>query len=162
MKKTVEKDKDYTLSIENEMAKIDQKDRGFYDSLTPEQRKKFSPYILLKWGASVYGSADLSSYYLMAFNQNVNKHFFDIGSKHPKLQWLSITTCSPNMGKQKHYWINATSKKANGKLEKRISEKFPEMKLDDIRLMLEINSPDDIIKWLEENGMSEKEMDKLI
>ena len=33
------------LSIQNEMNSFDLKDRSFYDSLTDEERKKFSPYL---------------------------------------------------------------------------------------------------------------------
>jgi hypothetical protein len=54
------------LNIKNEMARFDQKDRAFYDSLTEEERKKFAPFLMIRWGSSVGGNADLQSYYLMS------------------------------------------------------------------------------------------------
>ncbi len=90
------------LYIGNEMAAYDRKDREYYDKFTDEQKKQFSTYLMLRYGASVGGSQDLQAYYLMAANERVNKNFFDL-NKHPKLQWLSCTTVSPNMGKQFHY-----------------------------------------------------------
>jgi len=43
------------LSIQNEMRAFDSKDRGFYDSLTDEERKKFSTFLMMKYGANVEG-----------------------------------------------------------------------------------------------------------
>ena len=38
------------LSIGNEMRQFDLKNRKFYDELTEEERKKFSPYLMIRWG----------------------------------------------------------------------------------------------------------------
>ena len=35
------------LSIQNEMAVFDRKDREFYNSLTDEERKKFSNFLMM-------------------------------------------------------------------------------------------------------------------
>ena len=74
------------LTIGNEMRCFDQKDRDFYNSLTDEERKKFSNYLMIRWGSSVQGSKDLQEFYLISCNERLNKHFFAI-SKHPKLHW---------------------------------------------------------------------------
>ena len=47
------------LSIQNEMSEFDRKTRKFYDELTVEERKKFSNYLMIRWGSSVQGSRDL-------------------------------------------------------------------------------------------------------
>ena len=41
------------LSIGNEMRQFDLKNRKFYDELTEEERKKFSPYLMIRWGSAV-------------------------------------------------------------------------------------------------------------
>jgi hypothetical protein len=46
------------LDINVEMQALDEKNRLFYDSLSDEERKKFSTYLIFKWGANVEGSAD--------------------------------------------------------------------------------------------------------
>ena len=79
------------LNIANEMRCLDSKDRNFYDSLTIEERKKFSNFLMLRWSSSIQGSSELQEYYLIACNERLNKHFFDI-NKHPKLQWLCATS----------------------------------------------------------------------
>ena len=70
------------LSINNEMAVFDRKDRDFYNSLTDDERKKFSNYLMIRYGSSVQGSRDLQEFYLIACNERLNKHFFTI-NRHP-------------------------------------------------------------------------------
>lgn len=66
------------LDIINEMAQLDLRNRQFYDELTDEERKKFSTYLMLRWGSVVNGIPELQQYYLQAMNERVNKRFFDI------------------------------------------------------------------------------------
>jgi len=136
------------LTISNEMKCFDQKDRDFYNSLTDEERKKFSNYLMIRWGSSVQGSSDLQEFYLISCNERLNKHFFAI-SKHPKLQWLCATSVSPGMGTQRHQWISP-KKKESGKsnTKKQLAELFPNMKEDEIEVMDNINTKKDIEVYL--------------
>ena len=68
------------LYIGNEMAAFDRKDRDYYDKFTDEEKKQFSTYLMLRYGASVGGNRDLQAYYLMATNKYVNKYFFDLNT----------------------------------------------------------------------------------
>lgn len=143
------------LYIGNEMAAYDRKDRRYYDKFTDEERKQFSTYLMLRYGASVEGSADLQAYYLMATNENVNKYFFDL-NKHPKLQWLMCTTVSPNMGKQKHYWQGSKKKENNNKAVKFLTALYPELKNDEIQLLAEINDKRDLTDMARKLGWDDK------
>ena len=58
------------------MAVFDKKDREFYNNLTAEEKKKFSNFLMIRYGSSVQGSADLQHFYLVATNERLNKHFF--------------------------------------------------------------------------------------
>lgn len=143
------------LYIGNEMAAFDRKDRKYYDKFTDEERKQFSTYLMLRYGASVEGSADLQAYYLMATNENINKYFFDL-NKHPKLQWLMCTTVSPNMGKQKHYWQGSKKKENNNKAVKFLTALYPELKNDEIQLLAEINDKRDLTDMARKLGWDDK------
>ena len=57
-----------SLEIKYEMQAYDRKDRRYYDDFTDEDRKKFSTYLMLKYGANVSGGKDMQAYYLMATN----------------------------------------------------------------------------------------------
>ena len=147
------------LYIGNEMAAYDRKDRAYYDKFTDEERKKFSTYLMLRYGASVEGSADLQAYYLMATNERVNKNFFDL-NKHPKLQWLACTTVSPGMGRQKHYWQAAKKKEGNSKVHKFLEGLYPNLKQDEIDLLAEINDLAAVKKLAKELGIDDKTIKK--
>ena len=143
------------LYIGNEMAAYDRKDRAYYDKFTDEQRKSFSTYLMLKYGANVSGSADMQAYYLMATNERVNKHFFEI-NRHTKLQWLTCTTVSPQMGNQFHYWLKAKKKEGDNKSQKFLAKLFPNMKSDEINLLARINDKRDLADMARKLGYDDK------
>ena len=144
------------LSINNEMAVFDRKDRKFYDELTVDEKKKFSNFLMIRYGSSVQGSRDLQEFYLISTNERLNKRFFDI-NRHPKLQWLSATTVSPGMGPQRHQWI-APKKKEPGAsgIRKQLAELYPHLKDDELELMAQINTKKDIDAYLKASGQDVK------
>ena len=144
------------LYIGNEMAAYDRKDRAYYDKFTDEQRKSFSTYLMLKYGANVGGNADMQAYYLMATNERVNKHFFELGSKHTKLQWLTCTTVSPQMGNQFHYWLKGKKKEGDNKSQKFLAKLYPAMKSDEINLLAKINDKRDLADMARNLGLDDK------
>jgi hypothetical protein len=143
------------LYIGNEMAAFDRKDRAYYDKFSDEQRKNFSTYLMLRYGATVTGSSELQSYYLISTNERVNKHFFELG-KHPKLQWLCCTTVSPGMGKQYHQWQGSKKKESNSKVIKFLTKHFTHLKDDEIDLLAKINDKRDIADMARNLGLDDK------
>lgn len=87
------------------LAAIDRKDYDYYDTLTEEQKKKFTPFMLIKWSSAIKANSKLQSYYICASNDLANKYLFNENvMKHPKLQWLML--CTIGLGtKQYHQWI---------------------------------------------------------
>jgi hypothetical protein len=144
------------LSIGNEMAVFDRKDREFYNSLTDEERKKFSNFLMIRYGSSVTGNRDLQEFYLISCNERLNKHFFAI-NRHPKLQWLCATTVSPGLGTFRHNWIAPKKKEAgSNSIKKQLMELYPNMKDDEIELMSKINTKKDIDAYLKLSGQEVK------
>lgn len=138
------------------MRMFDRKVRTFYDDLTAEEKKKFSNYLMIRWGSAVDGSRDLQEFYVIATNERLNKHFFDLG-RHPKLQWLLATTVSPDIGTPRHPWI-APKKKEAGLSAKRkaLMEIFPHYKDDEIDVMAEITTQKEIDAYNREAGRDKK------
>ena len=137
------------------MAQFDRKSRGFYDSLTDQERKKFSNYLMLRWGSAVQGSRELQEFYVIATNERFNKHFFTVG-KHPKLQWLMATSVSPNLGPQRHQWIAAKKKDpTNNDIKKFLMERYPTMKLSDIQALSSLVTKQDIKEYQTAHGNNE-------
>jgi hypothetical protein len=140
------------LSIQNEMTEFDRKNRKFYDELTDEERKKFSNYLMIRWGSAVQGSRELQEFYLIAANERLNKRFFDI-NRHPRLQWLTATTVSPGMGTHRHQWIAPRKKEAVASgIRKQLAELYPHLKDDELNLLTKITTKKDIDAYLKELG----------
>lgn len=144
------------LSINNEMAQFDNKNRDFYNSLTDEEKKKFTTFLMIRYGSSVNGSRDLQEFYLIATNERLNKHFFAL-HKHPQLQWLMATTVSPGMGNFRHNWIAPKKKEPGGSsIKKQLAELFPNMKEDELELMAKLNTKKDLDAYLKTLGQESK------
>lgn len=144
------------LNIANEMRAFDSKDRRFYADLTDEERKKFSNYLMVRWGSSVQGSTELQQYYLMSCNENLNKHFFDL-AKHPELQWLSATTVSPGMGNFRHDWIKQKKRDStDNKTVKFLKNFYPDYSVDELELLAEINTKEDLKQLAKKHGWDDK------
>lgn len=144
------------LSIHNEMSQLDRKNREFYDSLTDEERKKFSNYLMLRWGSSVQGSRELQEFYVIATNERLNKHFFAV-NRHPKLQWLMATAVSPGMGTHRHSWIAPKKKDSNDtKTKKTLSRLYPTAKNDEIDLLSQLLDSRAVKTLLQDHGIEEK------
>jgi len=146
------------LNINNEMRQFDLKNRGFYDELTDEERKKFSNFLMLRWGSAVnHSNRDLQEYYVISTNQNMNRNFFDLG-KHPKLQWLLATCVSPNMGAHKHEWIAFKGKASKNKRANFLGTLYPTMKMSDLELMANEMTDDDVKLLLRDLGWEDKKI----
>ena len=138
------------------MAQFDRKNREFYDSLSGDEKKKFSTFLMIRYGSSVKGSRDLQEFYLIATNERLNKHFFAI-NRHPKLQWMCATTVSPGMGNQFHQWIAPKKKEPGaGSFKKQLAELYPHLKDDEIDLMAQLNTKKDIDAYLKASGQDTK------
>jgi hypothetical protein len=143
------------LSIQNEMAQFDSKNRQFFDELTDEEKKKFSPFLMIRYGSSVSGNRDLQEFYLIATNERLNKKFFAVNTaQHKKLQWLMATTVSPGLGNFRHNWIAPKKKEPGaGSMRKQLMELFPHLKDDEIDLLSEITTKKEIDAHLRELGL---------
>jgi hypothetical protein len=154
------------LDIKNEMRQFDLKNRNFYDELSDEEKKKFAPFLMIRWGSALYSNnSDLQAYYLMSTNKHLNKDFFSInGTQHKKLQWLIATTVSPGKevlqtvgGIPNHQWIsNKKPKDPNSKAMDFLRGIHPHLKDDELKLMVEINDRADIENLAREHGWDDK------
>jgi len=144
------------LSIQNEMKQFDVKNRQFYDELTVDERKKFSNYLMIRWGSCVQGSRELQEFYLISTNERLNKRFFDI-NRHSKLQWLVATTVSPDMGAQRHQWIAPRKKDSGaGAVRRQLAEIYPHLKDDELDLLSKITTKQEIDDFIKRSGQEIK------
>lgn len=136
------------LNIANEMRELDRKNRRFYDELTAEEKKKFSTFLMIRWGSAVDGSSELQQYYVQSVNHYLNQHFFSM-SRHPKLQWLMATAASPGLGTPRHHWISTKKTTGNAKV-KQLRTLFPALRDDELQVMAAITD-DKTLKQYQKN-----------
>lgn len=134
------------------MREFDLKNRNFYDELTDEERKKFSNYLMIRWGSAVQGSRELQEFYVIATNERLNKRFFEV-NKHPKLQWLMATSVSPGLGAHRHPWIAPKKKEAgSNEIKKTLMELYPTMKIADIETLAALTDKKELREYLKSHG----------
>lgn len=172
------------------LAALDKKDYDYYDRLTPEQQKKFVPFMMIHWMSAIKSSGDLARYYVISTNEHANTYLFNESvMKHPKLQWYMLCASSPGLGKQFHQWIPHIKERVsklrepakakdikeyykkiyktasdsdltmlsevfveNHKRKMYLAERFPNMKFEDIELLGDIITDEDIDKYEQELG----------
>lgn len=107
------------------LAAIEKKDYGYYDRLTEEQKKKFTPFMMIKWFTYVNtNNTQLEQFYLLSANEYVNKYLFNENVyEHPKLIWLMLCAASPGNAKfMKRSWIPQIREKVS-QLKEECTEK---------------------------------------
>ncbi len=133
--------------------------KELWEAATEEGRKEIKGDLwnLNRYISSVKSpSKELQEHYLMTVNEFYNKNWADI-SKHPKLQWMTLTMCSHESKKpQFHEWIPL--KKEKNKKEEFLAELFPNMKRADIETLAAITSDKEIKQYCESLGWDKKEI----
>jgi hypothetical protein len=158
-------DTKYKLNMFDALKAMDNKDRSFYDNLNDQEKKGFSPFVMVRWASAVnHSMTEMDEWWVKATNQRFNTNMIDLmsgESKHPKLVWLMSTTASPGMGAMKHQWIgykkkDKTAKTASGRLKTFAKEQFPTMSDDEIELLLSITPKKEIKQYAIDLGYNDK------
>lgn len=123
------------LDIFRVMNALDRRDKTFYDNLTDEERKAFSPYVMLRWASTVEGNTILEQWYVEETNRMVNIDYFTL-AKHPKLMWLLYSQVGSTR-KVKHNYL-AKSQKKKDKTVEALMTLYPTMKAEDLALLAKL------------------------
>jgi hypothetical protein len=150
------------LTIKDETAAIDLGARDLWKNFTDEQKKQISFFLLNRYASSVKTSSrDAQELAVLATNEYVNKNF-SVMAKHPQLLWY--LTCMTGNAEKKiyfHEWISP-KKKGETKTLKVLSEFFPNMKQDELELLSEITTAQEIKDYAKTLGMTDQEIKKLV
>lgn len=145
------------LDINRELRAVDQKDYNFYDSLTDEERKAFSPYILMRYTASVQmPDRDIQEWYVEMTNEMVNKNHWDLSKNHKALLWKLFAATGTGVNCYHPYLAAGKKEKAN-KIEKLLCELHPAMKMSDIKLMGSLMTKKDKEELFDNMGFDKKQ-----
>jgi len=141
------------IPLKDVMAAIDKKDRGFYSRLTDEQKKAFSAWMMMRYCSSVQGREAANYIYLT--NELVNHQFMEV-SKHPELQWLLLSACGAGKVQFHPYVKPPNARKKKNKIFEFVSDLNPHMKAEDINLLIEFNTKEELKELAEAHGYDDK------
>ena len=130
------------LDIKRELRAVDTRDYNFYDGLSDEEKKAFSPYILMRYTSNVQGDRDLQEWFLETTNEYVNKHHWTLSKNHKPLLWKLFAATGVGQTMYHQYLAAGKKGKAN-KIEKLLCELYPTMKLEDIKILAQMMTDED-------------------
>lgn len=152
----------YKLNMFDALRAMDKKDRDFWDNLNEQEKKGFAPFVMVRWASTVsHSMKEMDEWWLKATNLRFNVNLLNLNSetaKHPKLQWLMATTCSPGMGAMKHEWVGYKKKtaKTNNKIKNFFIQQFPTLSDEEIALLMEITTNKEIKQYATDLGYNDK------
>lgn len=142
------------LPLKDILAAIDMGAKNVWDEITEEERKQISFWLLNRYVSSVSGNREAQELAVFKTNEYYNKNWNEIGTKHPKLQWQLLCQAG-NTGKiEFHKWLGLKGKKSSdSKIVKFLSERFPNMKKDEVELLARLSTKKEIKQLAEEHGI---------
>ena len=137
------------LPIKDILAAIDMNAKNVWKELSIEERKQVSFWLLNRYISAVQGSREEMELAVFKTNEYYNKGFFVL-QKHKKLLW-QLLCMSGNTGKiQYHEWIGYKHKKTSNKDQKELEKIYPNMKEDELQLMLSLMTKKEFKELLEQ------------
>ena len=147
------------LTIKEEMRAIDQRDVGWWDSLTEEEQKKVGIWILMRYTSACDSNHDqIRDHYLTMTNDLVNVQFNTL-RHHVQLQHRLMQVVG--IGKsQYHPWIAPGKRQKKNKVAEWLLTLYPGINDDELDILLE--SPKAELKSLAQSaGMTDKDIKAL-
>lgn len=145
------------LDIKRELEAVDRKNYNFYKNLTDEERKAFSPYILMRYTSNVQkADQDIQEWFVEMTNESVNKHHWILSKNHKALLWKLFATIGTGVPVYHPYLASGKKEKFN-KIEKLLSEIHPAKKIEDIKLLANMMSKEDCEELFDKMGFDKKQ-----
>lgn len=145
-----------SLDIKQELAAVDLKKYNFYNNLTDEEKKSFSPYILMRYVSNVQGDQYLQEWFVETTNEFINKNHWDLSKNHKDLLWKLFSATGVGQ-KMYHPYLAAGKKEKVNKIEKLLAELYPTWKISDIKLQASLMSNKDKDELFDKLGFDKKQ-----
>jgi hypothetical protein len=144
------------LDIKKELNGVDMRDKDAFNNWTDEERKSFSPYILMRYVSNVQGDRDVQEWFVEMTNELVNKNHWSLSKDHKGLLWKLFAGCGTG-AKAYHPYLAAGKKEKAVKIEKLIAELNPAMKMSDVKLQASLMDKNDIESLFDQLGFDKKQ-----
>ena len=88
----VAKKRVYKIDLFPLLRNISTKNIAYYDTLTEENLKEFSPYVIMRWLTGCSGADNARQ--IVYLNEFVNPYAFELNKNHKKLLYNLLTVCT--------------------------------------------------------------------
>lgn len=154
-------EKKYKLELSRVLNALDTGDRSFYNSLTAEEKKAYTPLILMRYMSSLGDQSRHKEYAIIATNDLVNIGFWQL-SKYPDLQHLLLCTASVGT-KQYHQWIPTRGKRIKeSALNSFFMEIYPDINDIELEILKSQLDKDSFYQLTIDAGKSDREIKDLM
>jgi len=133
--------------------------KDLWEAATEEGRKEIKGDL---WNLNRYISSvktnnrELQEHYVLTVNEFYNKNWNEI-SKHPKLQWMTLTLASHESRKtQFHEWLPL--KREKNKKEEFLAQLFPNMKWTDVETLAKVTTDKEVKEYCTSLGWDKKQI----
>ena len=145
------------LDIKRELKAVDQKNYNFYANLTDEEKKAFSPYVLMRYVSNVQGQdRDIQEWFVEMTNDYVNINHWTLSKNHKQLLWQLFASVGAGM-ECYHPYLAAGKKQKVNKIEKLLAELHPIMKISEIKLLASMMDKKDCEELFDKMGFDKKQ-----
>lgn len=143
------------LDIFRVLAAVDAKNRSFYESLTEEEIKGLTPFVVARW---LSGTSQAGQVYFI--NELFNPFAFAL-CNHKQLLWYLLTICGSGK-KQRYVWNTLPGKKNTTRPQAvHVVKQYLKYSTSEAMSVLQILSDKDILNMAEEMGWQPEELSKL-
>lgn len=145
------------LDLTKVLNAVDNRNYGFYDTLTEDEVKGFSPFVLMRFMSNVSANDQSThEWFIERTNDRVNLHHWALSKKHQALLWKLCATVGTGE-KYYHQYAKAPGKESANKIEKLLCELYPAMKMSDVKVMAGMMSEDDCKELFDKMGFDKKQ-----
>lgn len=144
------------LDIGRELKGVNDRNHDFYKNLTDEEKKAFSPYILMRYVSNPQIDTETYEFVLERVNDLVNINHWTLSKGHKPLLWQLFASCGVGMP-VKYTYLKASSKEKANKIEKLLEEIYPAMKLEEIKILASMMTKEDKEELFDKMGFDKKQ-----
>jgi hypothetical protein len=152
------------IALKEKILAVDLGAKNLWDDIDDDQRKalKSELWILNRYISNAKTSnREHAEHFVLTVNEYFNKHWFTL-QKHPKLMWQLLCLCNWDGNKTfYHEWLALGKKTKNSKRVKLLEDVYPNMKQDELELLAEISTNDELKELARELGWTDKEIKDL-
>ena len=149
------------LNLDSVLQALDRQDLDYYNNLTDEEKKAYSPFILMRYMASAGPQSPQAPYAVIAINELVNKSLFELG-KHPELQHKLL--CLAGLGKKQYrpYLGSKNTKSKTKVVDEFFMTLYPGINATELAILKSKHDKNTLRELGEDAGLSKAEIKELV